>query len=106
MIANAHYDLISRNNFRSAPPGVVPDKKTDDEVARIREHILDGAKFSSKSYITVAGGFGVEHYVGGKLSIFVQPMYNHQIPYFSFSDHNGKQLKYISMQLGTRVNLR
>ncbi len=106
LIATAHYDLITKNNFRSSPPGSVPDKKTDSEVARIREHILDGAKFSSKSYVTVAAGFGVEHNLGGKLSLFAQPMYNYQVPYFSFSDRNGKQFQFISMQFGTRVRLR
>jgi outer membrane protein with beta-barrel domain len=106
LIATANYDLIVRNNFRSGPSGVTPNKNTDNEVARIRENILDGAKFSSKSYFTVAAGFGVEHYMGDRLSFFMQPMFNYQVPYFSFSDQNGKHLQYISMQLGTRVRLK
>ncbi len=106
LIADAHYDLITRNNFRSGPSGGVRDKNTDYEVARIREHILDGAEFSSKSYITLVGGLGVEHHIGDKLSLFAQPTFNYQVPFFQFSDQNGKQFKYISMQFGTRVRLR
>jgi len=106
LIADAHYDLITKNNFRSAPPGVIPDKNTDNEVARIREHILDGAEFSSKSYITIVGGFGVEHFVGNKLSLFAQPTYNYQVPFFQFSDQNGKHFQYLSVQIGTRVRLK
>ncbi|RLD18288.1 MAG: hypothetical protein DRI69_10580 [Bacteroidetes bacterium] len=106
LIANAHYDLITRNNFRSGPSGGVRDKNTDFEVARIREHILDGAEFSSKSYITLVAGLGVEHNIGDKLSVFAQPSFNYQVPFFQFSDQNGKQFKYISMQFGTRVRLR
>lgn len=106
IIATANYDLITRNNLRSAPPGILPDKKTDEEAARIREHILDGAEFSSKSYITLAAGFGVDYQITEKLSIFAQPTYNYQVPFFQFSDQNGKQFQFISMQLGTRVRLR
>jgi hypothetical protein len=106
IIATANYDLITRNDFRSGPSGGSQDRKTDVEVARIREHMLDGAEFSSKSYITVVGGFGVEHFLSEKMSVFAQPTYSYQVPFFQFSDQNGKQFQYVSMQLGTRVRLK
>jgi len=105
LIASANYDLLTRRNTRSAPPGG-GNNRTDLEVSRVKEHILDGAEFSSKSYVTVVGGFGVEHYLNRQLSVFTQPTFNYQIPFFHFSDQNGKHLQYLSLQVGTRIRLQ
>ena len=105
LIASANYDLLTRRDTRSAPPGA-GSSRTDLEVSEVREHILDGAEFSSKSYVTVVGGFGVEHYLNQKLSIFSQPTFNYQVPFFHFSDQNGKHIQYVSVQFGTRIRLK
>ena len=107
IIASAHYDLIARDNSRnqSAAPSDPQYRKTSEEVQRIREHILDGAEFSAKSYLTVNAGFGVERLLNSKFSLFVQPTVGYQIPFFHISDQNGKHIQYISAQFGTRVRL-
>lgn len=106
LIASANYDLLTRRvNSRSAPPGA-GSSKTDLEVQQIKENILDGAEFSSKSFVNVTAGFGVEHYLSQRLSIFTQPTYSYQIPFFHFSDQNGKHLENIAVQFGTRMRLR
>jgi hypothetical protein len=67
--------------------------------------MLDGAKFNSKGYVTVAGGFGVERFVNSRISIFAQPMYQYQIQFFGLFDRNGKHLQNGSVLFGTRISL-
>ena len=72
-VATAHYDLIVENDLRnSAPAGSRPTNNR--EVQQIREHFLDGAEFRSKSFITLHAGFGVDHKINEKFSVFLQPL--------------------------------
>ncbi|MDX1478064.1 MAG: hypothetical protein R3301_10205 [Saprospiraceae bacterium] len=107
LIATAHYDLISRNNNRSAAAPQDPSfRRTTQEVERIREHILDDAEFSAKSFLTLNAGFGIERLINHKFSVFLQPTASYQIPFFHISDQNGKHLQYLSAQFGTRIRLK
>jgi len=103
IIASANYDLLTRGSVGSQPPG---GTRTDFEVRRVREHVLDGAEFSSKAFLTASAGMGVEHHFNKKLSLFAQPTYSYQVPFFVLSDKAGKHIQYLSMQVGTRVRLR
>lgn len=103
VIAAANYDLLTRGGVGSRPPG---GTRTDVEVARVRENFLDGAEFSSKSFITLSGGIGVEQELSKKFSVFVQPTYDYQLPILLLSDREGKQLQFLSLQFGTRVRLQ
>lgn len=106
VIANAHYDLLSENIYTSSAAAQSPQQlQNETEVQRVREHMLDGAKFNSKGYLTAAGGFGVERYLNSRMSLFVQPMYHYQIPFFGLIDQNGKHLQNGSVLFGTRVSL-
>ncbi len=106
VIANAHYDLFAENVFTSSAAPQNPQQlQNEREVQRVREHMLDGAKFSTKGYVTVGGGFGVERYLNPRMSIFVQPMYHYQIQFFGLFDRNGKHLQNGSLLLGTRITL-
>jgi hypothetical protein len=104
VIAEAQYDLIQKNNLK-APAAVQSSEfmATTQEVQRVREHILDGAKFSSKSYFTANTGIGLERYIGRKFSVYLQPTYQYQVPFVRFSDNNGKHLQSLTLQFGTRV---
>lgn len=106
VIANAHYDLIAENIFTSsAAPQDPMQLQNQREVQRVREHMLDGAKFSTKGYLTAVGGLGVERYLNPRTSLFLQPMYQYQIPFFGLIDQNGKHLRNGSLMLGTRISL-
>jgi hypothetical protein len=107
VIANAQYDLIAENTNppASAAPLDPTQIQNQREVQRVREHMLDGAKFNSKAYLTAAGGFGVEHFLNSRTSVFVQPMYHYQISFFGLIDQNGKHLRSTSLLLGTRISL-
>ncbi len=106
VIANAHYDLFAQNDFAaSAAPADPLQLQNQREVKRVREHMLDGAKFSSKGYLTASTGVGVEHFLNANMSLFVEPMYHYQIPFFKLIDQNGKHLQNGSIFLGTRVSL-
>ena len=106
VIANAHYDLLAENIFTSsAAPGNPQQLQNEREVQRVREHMLDGAKFNSKGYVTLGGGLGVERFVNSRMSIFAQPMYQYQIQFFGLFDRNGKHLQNGSLLFGTRVSL-
>lgn len=107
VLAIAHYDLIAKNNLQSAAAPQDPQyRRTTQEVERVRENILDGAEFSTKSFITVSGGFGIERQINTRFSIFGQPTFNYQIPFFGIADQNGKHLQFGSLLLGTRITLK
>jgi hypothetical protein len=105
VIANANYDLIAENIYTSSAVTNGQQLQNAREIQRVREHMLDGAKFSSKGYLTAAGGFGVERYLNTRMSVFIQPMYQYQIPFFGLIDQNGKHLQNGSLLLGTRISL-
>jgi hypothetical protein len=104
VIANANYDLIVETYTTSIVQN--PQQlQIEREVQRVREHMRDGAKFSSKGYLTLIGGLGLERYLNQRMSVFVQPMYHYQIPFFGLIDQNGKHLQNGSLMLGTRISL-
>ena len=106
VIANAHYDLITQNYFSSAAAPQDPlQLQNQREIQRIREHMLDGSKFSTKGYLTAVGGLGIERYLNDRMSVFVQPMYQYQIPFFGLIDQNGKHLQNGTLLFGTRISL-
>ncbi|MDH5580248.1 MAG: hypothetical protein OEZ09_17500, partial [Betaproteobacteria bacterium] len=105
VIADAHYDLIAEYATpASAAPLDPMQLQNQREVQRVREHMLDGAKFNSKAYLTAAGGIGVERFLNSRSSVFAQPMYHYQIPFFGLLDQNGKHLRNTSLLLGTRIS--
>lgn len=106
VIANAHYDLIAENIYTaSAAPQDPMQLQNEREVQRVREHMLDGAKFSTKGYLTAVGGVGIERFLNSTTSVFVQPMYQYQIPFFGLIDQNGKHLQNGTVTIGTRIGL-
>jgi hypothetical protein len=105
VIANANYDLIAENYYTSSIVQNPQQLQNEKEVQRVRVHMLDGAKFSTKGYLTAAGGIGIERYLNPRLSVYIQPMYEYQIPFFGLIDQNGKHLQNGSLLLGTRISL-
>lgn len=107
VIANANYDLVEEIIFSSAAPpqGTQQQQIHEREIQRIRQHMLDGAEFSTKGYVTASAGFGIERYLNRRMSVFAQPLYHYQIPFFGLIDQNGKHLQNGSLLLGTRVSL-
>ncbi len=107
LIAQAHYDLKIENNY-PLPLSITQSASalaSNREAHRIREHILDGATFKSKTHITAIVGFGLENYISHNLSLFVQPAYAHQIPLDRFSNNNGKNFKNLNIRFGARTTI-
>lgn len=105
VIASAHYDLITETIYTSSAVQDPTQMQNRGEVERLRENMLDGAKFSSKGYITTVGGFGIERSLNSRMSLFIQPMYEYQIPFFGLIEQNGKHQQNGSLLLGTRISL-
>ncbi len=108
LIAQAHYDLLIQNNYPRSlsitqDPGFFNSNR---EAHRVKEHILDGAEFNSKSFFTGHAGFGIERFVSHDMSVFMQPLYTYQIPLGFISNGNGKHLTSINIQVGARLPLR
>jgi hypothetical protein len=105
VIANANYDLIAENYYTSSAVQDPQQLQNVREVQRVREHMLDGAEFSTKGYLTASGGLGIERYLNPRMSVYLQPMYQYQIPFFGLIDQNGKHLQSGSLLFGTRISL-
>ena len=108
LIAQAHYDLLIQNNYPRSlsitqDPGFFNSNR---EAHRVKEHILDGAEFNSKSFFTGHAGFGIERFVSHDMSVFMQPLYTYQIPLGFIGNGNSKQLTSINIQVGARLPLR
>jgi hypothetical protein len=108
IIAQAHYDLKIQNNY-PFPLSITQSASSlasNREAHRVKEHILDGAKFNSKSFVTAHAGIGIEKYLNPELSIFLQPSYLYQIPIDRFSNNIGKHFKTLNIRIGTRLPLK
>lgn len=107
IVATANYDLLVENEYRnSIPAGSRPSNPTNYQAQVVRENLLDGAEFRSKSYLTLQLGMGMDYLLDEKFSLFVQPTYYHQVPFFRISDLNGKRLHFASLMFGTRVRIK
>ena len=107
LITQANYDLFITNNI---PENLrlffdPQAEKTAKEARRVREHLLDGAEFSSKSFVTIHTGFGMEKYLNPDLSLFAEPTYIYQLPTI-FNGRNGNHLQSVSIQFGARMPLK
>jgi hypothetical protein len=107
IIAQAHYDLNIKNNY-PLPLSITQSASAlalNREAHRVKEHILDGATFNGKSYVTAHAGFGIEKYLNPDLSIFMQPSYLYQVPINRFSNNGGKHFKTLNIRIGARMPL-
>jgi hypothetical protein len=108
IIAQAHYDLNIQNNY-PLPLSITQSASalaSNREAHRVKEHILDGATFNGKSFVTAHAGFGIEKYLNPDLSIFMQPSYLYQVPINRFSNNGGKHFKTLNIRIGARMPLK
>lgn len=107
VIAQSDVDVQIKYHFASLAFGQNPNHdpslaETIKESRRIREHIRDGAPFSTKSFVSINAGLGFEYMLSEHKAIFFQTVAQYQIPNIAFSNNNGKQLRSISLQAGIR----
>ncbi len=107
VIAQSNIDVSIKYNFPSLSFGENPNNdpyfaQTIQESRRIREHIRDGAPFSTKNFVSVNAGLGFEYMLMEHKAIFVQAVAQYQIPNVAFSNNNGKHLRSVSLQAGIR----
>jgi hypothetical protein len=107
VIAQNDIDVQIKYHFASLAFGQNPSSDpnlaaTIQESRRIREHIRDGAPFSTKSFVSVNAGLGIEYMLSEHKAIFFQTVAQYQIPNIAFSNNNGKHLRSVSLQAGIR----
>jgi hypothetical protein len=110
VVAQSDLDVVSSYNFNSLAAGADPNSdpviaRTLRETRRISETLRDGAPFSSKNYVSLNGGFGLEYVIMNHKKIFLQAQAQYQIPNLEFSNHNGKDLRALVVQAGLRSSL-
>ena len=107
VIAESDIDVSIKYHFPSLAFGENPNNDpslaaTIQESRRIREHIRDGAPFSTKSFVSVNAGLGIEYMITEHKALFLQTVAQYQIPNITFSNNNGKHLRSVSLQAGIR----
>jgi hypothetical protein len=107
VIAESDIDVSIKYHFASLAFGENPNNDpnlaaTIQESRRIREHIRDGAPFSTKSFVSVNAGLGIEYMLTEHKALFLQAVGQYQIPNITFSNNNGKHLRSVSLQAGIR----
>lgn len=110
LIAQSNIDIVVNYNFSSLAPGENPNTNpssalTIRETKRISEHIRDGAPFSTKSFVSLNAGAGIEYAVSENKTLFFQTTVQYQVPNLKFSNNNGKHLRSMSVQAGVRTPL-
>jgi hypothetical protein len=110
VIAQSNIDVRIQYHFASLSFGENPNNdpnlaQTIQESRRIREHIRDGAPFSTKSFLSANAGLGMEYMLSEHKTIFLQSVVQYQIPNIAFSNNNGKHLRSVSLQAGIRSPL-
>jgi hypothetical protein len=110
VVAQSDLDVVSSYNFTSLAAGADPNSdpviaRTLRETRRISETLRDGAPFSSKNYVSLNGGLGVEYVIMHHKKLFLQAQAQYQIPNLEFSNHNGKDLRALVVQAGLRSSL-
>jgi hypothetical protein len=107
VIEQSDVDVQIKYHFASLAFGQNPNHDptlaaTIKESRRIREHIRDGAPFSTKSFVSINAGLGIEYMLSEHKAIFFQTVAQYQIPNIAFSNNNGKHLRSVSLQAGIR----
>ena len=110
VIVQSDIDMMVKYKFNSLAAGENPNNdpaaaQTIHETRRISEDIKDGAPFSTKSFISANLGLGLEYVLRENKTLFLQTAYQYQIPKLKFSNHNGKHILSLSLQVGVRTQL-
>jgi hypothetical protein len=110
MIVQSDIDVQIKYSFQSTSFGSNPNADPDlaetiRESRRIREHIRDGAPFSTKTFVSINSGAGLEYQLTEYKTLFLQGTVLYQIPDLEFSNNNGKHLRSVSLQVGVRTPL-
>jgi hypothetical protein len=110
VIAESITDVHVEYHFPSLSFGQNPNSNPDlvetiEETRQISEHFRDGAPFSTKSFLSINGGIGIEYQISEYKTLFLQTMVQYQIPDLKFSNNNGKHLRTASLQAGVRTPL-
>lgn len=110
VIVQSDIDIMVKYHFGSLAAGENPNNnsaaaQTIHETRRISEDIKDGAPFSTKSFISANLGLGIEYVLRENKTLFLQTAYQYQIPDLKFSNHNGKHILSLSLQVGVRTPL-
>lgn len=110
VIVQSDIDMMVKYHFSSLAAGENPNNnpaaaQTIHETRRISEDIKDGAPFSTKSFMSANLGLGLEYVLRENKTLFLQSAYQYQIPNLKFSNHNGKHILSLSLQVGVRTPL-
>jgi hypothetical protein len=110
LIVQSNIDVLIKYHFASLSANANPNNdpnlaNTIKETRRIKEHIRDGAPFSTKSFLSATAGLGIEYSINEHKTFFLQSAIQYQIPDLEFSNNNGKHIRSLSVQAGVRTPL-
>lgn len=110
LVAQSDVDVVIKYSFPSLSAGENPNNdpalvQTIQETKRISQHIRDGAPLSTKNYLSINGGAGIEYAVPGHKVLFLQAIAQYQVPQLEFSNNDGKHIRSMLIQTGIRTAL-
>ncbi len=115
VLALNHYN-ITVNNLGSNPPGTssftgpTPDNTlNEDEIFReadiAGEGLFEGGTFERNHYFTANLGIGVERFISPRWSLFIQPVYQHEI-FGKNLGLNRDRIHTFSVQIGAKSTFK
>ncbi len=108
MIMQSHADVDVEYDFPTLVEGEDPNadpalQRTIRQTQRASEDLRDQAPFSTKSLVSANLGLGIEYDLFEDKTIFIQSLYQYQIPNLRFKNHGEKHLVTLSIQAGVRA---
>ncbi len=115
VLALNHYNItvnnLGNNTSRSIGPSpqVSPEENTPDEIFReadiAGEGLFEGGTFERNHYFTANFGLGVERFISPRWSLFIQPVYQHEI-FRKNLGLNRDRIHTFSVQIGAKSTFK
>ena len=110
LIMQSHADVDVEYDFPTLMEGADPSTdptltRTIRQTQRASDELRKQAPFSTNSLISANIGLGLEYEFMEDKNLFIQSVYQYQIPNLRFQDHSNKHLLTLSFQVGVRAPL-
>lgn len=86
-------------------PGGTPEPQTQSKTSQKRyaDGFFEGGSLAENSYMTLDLGFGLENQLNQRVSVFIEPVYQHN-PFKKSLGPNNDRINTLSTALGTRIS--
>lgn len=88
------------------PNGVTPEPIAESKTSlkRYADGFFEGGTLAENSYLTLDLGVGLERYLSGRTSLFIEPVYQHN-PFQKSLGPNKDRINTLSISIGARIDL-